>query len=144
MQAGQEGVTIALWHALGEIYRSRLKDINAAIQAFEVATSLDPENAKRHEILAELYIMAGPDFAEKAVAEQMLLISKDPFKIEAYKALRKIYMDSRQYDRAWCMCAALTYLQRAQRKDRKSAKVASARALYVTVAKKYGVTPELG
>src|SRR5579871_2517140 len=43
----------------------------------------------------------------------MLLIQKDPFKIEAYKSLRKIYMDSRQYDRAWCMCSALTYLQRA-------------------------------
>jgi DNA-binding response OmpR family regulator len=34
---------------------------------------------------------------------------------------------------------ALDYLQRAQRKDRKSAKLASARELYVSVAKKYGV-----
>ena len=110
---GHEQVTVALWHALGEIYRSRLKDIGASIQAFEVATQLDPDNAKRHEILAELYIMAGPDYADKAVAEQMLLISKDPFKVEAYKSLRKIYMESRQYDRAWCMCAALAYLQRA-------------------------------
>jgi len=90
-KAGQEQVTIALWHALGEIYRSRLKDIGAAIQAFEVATQLDPDNAKRHEFLAELYIMAGPDYADKAVAEQMLLINKDPFKVEAYKALRAAY-----------------------------------------------------
>lgn len=112
-RAGHEQVTVALWHALGEIYRSRLRQINEAIQAFEVATQLDPDNAKRHEILAELYILAGPDYADKAVAEQMLLIQKDPFKIESYKALRKIYMDSRQYDRAWCMCSALVYLQRA-------------------------------
>ena len=34
------------------------------------------------------------------------------------------------------------YLQRAQRKDRKSPKVASARHLYVTVAKKYGITTD--
>ncbi|MCS6914793.1 MAG: tetratricopeptide repeat protein [Myxococcales bacterium] len=111
--SGHEQVTVALWHALGEIYRSRLREIPAAIQAFEVAAKLDPDNAKRHEILAELYILAGPDYADKAVAEQMLLISKDPFKIDSYKALQKIYMNSRQYDRAWCMCAALVYLQRA-------------------------------
>lgn len=37
---------------------------------------------------------------------------------------------------------AVDYLQRAQRKDRKSAKVASAREMYVTVAKKYGIPTE--
>lgn len=37
---------------------------------------------------------------------------------------------------------AQDYLQRAQRKDRKSPKVASARQMYVTVAKKYGIEPE--
>lgn len=112
-KTGQEAVTIALWHALGEIYRSRLRDINAAIQTFEVATQMEPDNLKRHEILAELYIVGGPDFLDKAVKEQMFLIEKDPYKIESYKALRRIYMDSRQYDKAWCMCSALTYLQRA-------------------------------
>ena len=37
---------------------------------------------------------------------------------------------------------ASVYLQRAQRKDRKSQKVASARELYVSVARKNGVVPE--
>ena len=37
---------------------------------------------------------------------------------------------------------AVDYLQRAQRKDRKNPKVASARQLYVTVAKKYGIAAE--
>ena len=112
-KTGQEQVTVALWHALGEIYRSRLKDINAAIQTFEVAVGLEPDNLKRREILGELYIVGGPDFLDKAVKEQMFLIEKDPYRIDSYKALRRIYMDSRQYDKAWCMCAALTYLQRA-------------------------------
>ncbi len=112
-KVGQEQVTIALWHALGEIYRSRLRDINAAIQTFEVAVSLEPDNLKRHEILAELYNMAGPDFIDKAVKEQMFLIGKDAFKIESYSALYDIYFKSGQYDKAWCMASALTYLQRA-------------------------------
>jgi hypothetical protein len=34
------------------------------------------------------------------------------------------------------------YLQRAQRKDRKSSKVASAREFYVTVARKYGIATD--
>ena len=57
--------------------------------------------------------MAGPDFSQKAVHEHMMLIKRDPFRVESYKALRKIYMDTRQYDKAWCMCSALAFLQRA-------------------------------
>src|SRR6185503_3229448 len=52
---GFETIKVALWHALGEIYRSRLKEYKTAIQAFEVAVSLEPDNLGRHEILAELY-----------------------------------------------------------------------------------------
>jgi golgin subfamily B member 1 len=110
---GHDNIKVALWHALGEIYRTRLKEFNAAIQAFEVAAGLDPANAARHEILAELYVMAGPDYSQKAVHEHMVLIKRDPFRVESYKALRKIYMDTRQYDKAWCMCSALAFLQRA-------------------------------
>ena len=110
---GHDTIKVALWHALGEIYRTRLKEFNAAIQAFEVAAGLDPHNAARHEILAELYVMAGPDFSMKAVHEHMVLIKRDPFRVDSYKALRKIYMDTRQYDKAWCMCSALAFLQRA-------------------------------
>jgi tetratricopeptide (TPR) repeat protein len=110
---GHDTVKVALWHALGEIYRTRLREMNAAIQAFEVAAQLDPANAARHEILAELYMMAGPDFSQKAVHEHLVLVRRDPFRVDSYKALRKIYMDTRQYDKAWCMCSALAFLQRA-------------------------------
>ena len=50
---------VALWHALGEIYRSRLKDFRAAAQAFEVAVELEPDSLPRRQILAELYQAAG-------------------------------------------------------------------------------------
>jgi tetratricopeptide (TPR) repeat protein len=110
---GFDTIRIALWHALGEIYRSRLKDIKTAIQAFEVAVNLEPDNLARHEILAELYVVGGSDYSQQAVKEHMTLIRKDPFRVESYKALRRLYMDLRQYDRAWCMCSALAFLQRA-------------------------------
>lgn len=114
---GQDQVTIALWHALGEIYRSRLRDINAAIKTFEVAAQIEPDNLQRREILAELYIVSGPDFIDKALREQMFLIENDPYRVDSYKALRRIYMSMHQYDKAWCVCSALTYLHRADEEE---------------------------
>jgi tetratricopeptide (TPR) repeat protein len=112
-QEGQNELKVMLWHNLGEIYRTRLKNYKNATAAFEVAASLDPDNMQRHEILAELYMMTGPENAPKAVQEHQVLIRSSPFKIESYKALRKIYMDTRQYDKAWCLCSTLSFLKKA-------------------------------
>jgi len=62
------------------------------------------------------------------------------FLVNAAKAIFAL-MDKKGWD-AELAARALDYLQRAQRKDRKNAKVASARELYVTVAKKYGITTD--
>jgi len=63
------------------------------------------------------------------------------FLVNAAKAIFS-YMDQKGWD-AELAEKGQDYLQRAQRKDRKSPKVASARELYVTVAKKYGVLSDL-
>jgi tetratricopeptide (TPR) repeat protein len=112
-QDGQNELKIMLWHNLGEIYRTRLKSYKNSTAAFEVATSLDPDNMQRHEILAELYVLAGPENSQKAVQEHQILIKSSPFRIESYKALRQIYMDTRQYDKAWCLCSTLAFLKKA-------------------------------
>ena len=106
-------VLIDLWHALGEIYRSRLKQYQSAVAAFEVAQQLDPSNKDRREILAELYILSGPDHVDKAVEQHMEMLKLEPFKYDSYKALRRIYMDSHQYDKTWCICNALNFLRKA-------------------------------
>ena len=62
------------------------------------------------------------------------------FLVNAAKAIFAL-MDKKGWDEPLA-ARALDYLQRAQRKDRKSAKVASARELYVTVAKKYGIATD--
>lgn len=62
------------------------------------------------------------------------------FLVNAAKAIYTL-MDKTGWNLALAERAA-DYLQRAQRKDRKSPKVASARQLYVTVAKKYGIDTE--
>ncbi len=62
------------------------------------------------------------------------------FLVNAAKAIFTL-IDKKGWD-SDLAARALDYLQRAQRKDRKSPKVASARELYVAVAKKYGVETE--
>jgi tetratricopeptide (TPR) repeat protein len=110
---------VGLFDGLGEIYRSRLKHYQSATSAYEVAQQLDPKNelrpdgTDRAEILAELYLVAGPDYTDKAVAQHMLMLRNEPFKYDSYKALRRIYMDAHQYDKTWCVCNTLAFLKKA-------------------------------
>ncbi len=113
---GKEDIEVNLWHFLGEIYRSRMGNFSAAAEAFRMASGLDPNNLDRHKILAELYMMI-PDQWESAVEEHQYLIRKNPYRVDSYKALRKIYFDTRQYDKAWCLCATLSFLKKADSEE---------------------------
>jgi tetratricopeptide (TPR) repeat protein len=112
-------VQVGLFDGLGEIYRSRLKHYQSAAQAYEIAQQLDPKNelradgTDRAEILAELYLVAGPDYTDKAVDQHMRMLRNEPFKYDSYKALRRIYMDAHQYDKTWCVCNTLAFLKKA-------------------------------
>ena len=112
-------VRVGLFDGLGEIYRSRLKHYQSATQAYELAQQLDPKNElrpdgqDRAEILAELYLVAGPDYTDKAIEQHMRMLRNEPFKYDSYKALRRIYMDAHQYDKTWCVCNTLAFLKKA-------------------------------
>jgi tetratricopeptide (TPR) repeat protein len=101
-----------LWHNLGVIYRDRLKQPENSIECFKMASSILPESATEHQILAELYA-ATPGRTEEAIAEQHWLLQQDPHRIEAYQALYKLYFETRQYDKAWCLASTLVYRQKA-------------------------------
>jgi tetratricopeptide (TPR) repeat protein len=110
---------VSLIDGLAEIYRTRLKQYGEATAAFELAQQMDPDNKLRHdnadraEILAELYVMAGADHADKAIEQHTRMLRGEPFKYEAYKALARIYKDTNQYDKYWCLCSALKFLRKA-------------------------------
>ncbi len=112
MPAG-DPVLVALWHALGEVYRTRLKHPQSAIEAFEVAHSLDPEKSSaRASILAELYAMAGgkqPEISQRAAN----LVASDPANPEAYRALGRTALEAGKLDEAWCAARALVFLKQA-------------------------------
>ncbi len=99
-----------LWHNLGLIYRDRLKEMPNAIEAFKMATRFKPDEAVERQILAELY--EATDQTEAAVGEHALVLQKDPLRVDPYRSLYKLYLRMHEYDRAWCMCAALAFLRK--------------------------------
>jgi len=107
-----------LLHSLGEIYRTRLRLPHRAIAAFEAASELEPPSRERAAILSELYAQAGPAEADKALAQYTRLLGRDPYDVDSYRALRRIFTEVGEYDRAWSACGALFVLGRATRDER--------------------------
>jgi tetratricopeptide (TPR) repeat protein len=101
-----------LWHNLGIIYRDRLKQFEAAAQAFKTASDLHPEDITQHQILAELYSKL-PNKLVEAVAEVEYLVRRDPMGSDAYHSLYQLYFDAREYDKAWCVARTLAFLKKA-------------------------------
>jgi tetratricopeptide (TPR) repeat protein len=100
-----------LWHNLGVIYRDRQKQFEAAATAFAEASKLQPENATEHQILAELYAMM-PDRIGDAIREHQWMLRADPYRVDSYRALYRLYFDAREYDKAWCLAATLSFLKK--------------------------------
>jgi len=118
--AEKKAMQLALWHGLGEIYRSRLKMYREAAEAFEVCVHLEPDNLGRHQILAELYQVQGPECYEKAIREYRLLISraKDPKDmVTSLKTLRRLYAELGKYDQVWCVASTLSFLKQADAEE---------------------------
>ncbi len=106
-----------LWHQLGLIYRDRLHDANSAIEAFKMATRYRPDEALERQILAELY--EATDQTEAAVGEHLIVLQKDPLRVDPYRSLYKLHLKMHEYDRAWCMCAALAFLRQADEEEQR-------------------------
>ncbi|MBO6939656.1 MAG: tetratricopeptide repeat protein [Deltaproteobacteria bacterium] len=109
---GREDLKFNLFHTLGIIYRDRQRNFEAAAEAFKTASSIKPDAATEHQILAELYSTM-PDRVGDAIEEHQWLLRRDPYRVDSYRALYKLYFDARAYDKAWCLAATLNFLGKA-------------------------------
>jgi tetratricopeptide (TPR) repeat protein len=118
-QAGTQNPDLEfnLWHNLGLIYRDRLHDMPSAIEAFKMATRFKPDEPVERQILAELY--EATDQMEAAIGEHAIVLQKDPMRVDPYRSLYKLYLKMHEYDRAWCMCAALAFLHKADEEEQR-------------------------
>lgn len=106
-----------LWSGLGHVYREKLGETDAAIDSFEVASSLAGASLTTHRILVDLYEGAGADQLDKAIERRRLLLEAEPHNPEHYKALRGLYVRTRQMDRVWCVCRALETMDAAEHRE---------------------------
>jgi tetratricopeptide (TPR) repeat protein len=113
------GLVTMLWHGLGEIYRSRMRNYESAIAAFDVAAQLEPGNIQRHQILAELYEAVGTAEAlNKAVGEYQAVLKSEPTRVEVYQKLFQLYHNElREYDKAWCVAQSLAFYRKAEAQE---------------------------
>src|SRR6185436_15977034 len=101
---------LALWHGLGEIYRTRLKDYPSAIAAFEVAAGLDPESNERRTILAELYRLNGAETYPKAIAAHRRLVQRAATPAEMapdLKTMLRLFVEMGSLDEAHAAASVL-------------------------------------
>jgi tetratricopeptide (TPR) repeat protein len=109
---------IALWDALGDIYRLRLDHPQSAIEAFELAHTLDPEkSAHRARLLAELYAKTGAKRPAQATERAAKLVEVDPTNADPYHALRRTALAAGRTDEAWCVSRALVFLKQADKDE---------------------------
>ncbi|MGA3123763.1 MAG: tetratricopeptide repeat protein [Polyangiaceae bacterium] len=97
--------------SLGDLYRSWLDEPELAIDAYEAAQAFDPDGRhERTEILAELYASDVSTYLDKAVTAHAEILRGNPFRVESYKLLRRLYTEARRPDPSWCLCQALVVL----------------------------------
>src|SRR5690606_19789263 len=79
-----EPMMIATFDALGALYEKELGKPDHAVDAYEAAQTLDPDNDDRAERLAALYAATPKRYFDKAVAAQLTLLQKSPLRVEPY------------------------------------------------------------
>jgi tetratricopeptide (TPR) repeat protein len=107
---GDAAAKLKVLDQLATLYEKNLVAPHSAAEALEAAFELDRDNTERIERLAGIYASDPETFKEKGIALQEYLLSQNPFRQDAYKALRKIYTVARDADASWALCQVLTVL----------------------------------
>jgi tetratricopeptide (TPR) repeat protein len=106
-EADDQARMLGVFEELAVLYHKNLGWIGAAIDAYEAAQTLDPENRERHEILATLYASDPVQYLDKAVTAHRSILKRNPDRAESYRLLRRLYTETKRADAAWCLCQAL-------------------------------------
>ncbi|MCX7944589.1 MAG: tetratricopeptide repeat protein [Deltaproteobacteria bacterium] len=112
----QKARRLILWRSLADLYYRALRDTEAAIMAYEVVSGLDKDNAEILEILAELY-SSKEKYRDKAIKTYHQLIKFTTNPVKVCKALKRLYLATKQYDRVYIICNVLKFLKSADAED---------------------------
>ncbi len=104
-EEGRAGERLRLWDQLGELCL-QLNRPDDAVTAFEVGLTLAPDDAGRRQRLADLYF-ANPAHDANAIATHQAVLRSDRRRIESYKALRELYLRTKQPAKARAIDVAI-------------------------------------
>ncbi len=107
-------VQLEAWNSLGSLYERDLGWIDHAIVAYEKVQELEPSRLEHTEKLAALYATDSARWMHNALMSQLKLLEQNPFRVESYKAMRRLHTEGKSADGAWCLCQALTVLNLAE------------------------------
>jgi tetratricopeptide (TPR) repeat protein len=116
---GKNPERLRLWSAIGEVCLDKLGERETALTALEVALTFDRGNIERHKQLADLYVQAGPDRFDKAIVEHQILLRAEKQRVVSYRALKNLYIQTGQRDKAAACSYALLFLKKHEPDDGK-------------------------
>ncbi len=106
-EADDKPAMIATMDELAGVYLRNFNRVDQAVAVSEAALELDPDNEERKAQLAGLYAKEPATYFDRSVRLYYELLKGDPYRVEIYKALRKLYTEVKRPDAAWCICQAL-------------------------------------
>ncbi len=107
---------IPLHMKMGSLYMENLNNADKAIIEYKHVTEISPRHAEAHEALADLYGKTGLYYAN-AVDEHRKLLQINPFRVDSYHELRRIFEEQRAFDKVLCVCSVLHYLRAADQNE---------------------------
>jgi tetratricopeptide (TPR) repeat protein len=112
----REQDAVPLHMKMGGLLHENLNNTDRAILEFKRVTEINPRHIEAHEALAGLYGSTGLYYAN-AVDEHRKLLDINPFRLDSYHELRRIFEEQRVFDKVLCVCAALHYLRAADQNE---------------------------
>ncbi len=100
---------------MADVYEQRLGDDAKAGQELRLALEVEPQNAQALQMLARLYAKSAQTFPQ-AVDIHRRLLRLDPFRVESYHDMRRMFEKRSEFDKAFVCCEILVFL-RSQQQD---------------------------
>lgn len=113
---------LRLWTSLSRLCIQRLGDLPTGMAAFEVTLALDPDNLDRHRQLAAIYstvgtLKGGADARDKAIEQHQKILLRNKGELPSYRALKELYAETGQRDKAQAVAMALHLLRQSDASD---------------------------
>ncbi|HET8933350.1 MAG TPA: tetratricopeptide repeat protein [Polyangiales bacterium] len=108
-----------LLDARARVLSEQLGRTDEALDLYERAQELDPDNQQRREMLTSVYTKEPKRYFTRAVAAHRAYLARDPYRVESLSSLRRIYTSGKRPDESWCLCQALRFIQMADVEEEK-------------------------